>query len=123
MSEDDKLTTLLQNTEQIKGTLRDVLSLTDTGNIPLGLKKIFQDTFICTICNRVPIKPPLIVTKCCKSILGCEECTNEWYSGPDAPNKTCPKCRAERGYTETMRLHGMDEVLQVVEKMTDKQDV
>ena len=33
------------------------------------------------------------------------------YSGPEALIKTCPSCRAERGYSETMLRRGMDSFL------------
>ena len=32
--------------------------------------------------------PSIIISKCCKTVVGCEKCVNEW-------------CRAERGYNET----------------------
>ena len=78
--------------------------------IPLGLKKLLQDSLKCHICQAVPFIPPIVMAKCCKSILGCEACVNGWYSGPEALNKTCPRCRAERGYNETMTLLGLDEL-------------
>ncbi|KAL5496426.1 hypothetical protein EMCRGX_G012706 [Ephydatia muelleri] len=49
--------------------------------------------------------------KCCKTILGCEACVNLWYSGPDALEKTCPRCRAKRGFCETMVVLGLDELV------------
>lgn len=51
---------------------------------PLGLKNQVCETFkccICHVCHVVPIRPPLIIAKCCKSIIGCEQCINEWYGG------------------------------------------
>ncbi len=50
---------------------------------------------------RVPVKPPVITTKCCKAILGCETCVNTWYSGTEA---SCPLCKAPRGYSEALEL-------------------
>ena len=95
----------------IKDSLLDMFSLNEKSHIPLGLRRVIRDTFQCTICRQVPIHPPVIVTKCCKTILGCEECVNTCYSGPEMLSKTCPSCRAERGCNETMVLRGLDDFL------------
>lgn len=82
---------------------------TDTAtNLPLGLQSEIRGSFKCTICHVLPIKPPVILAKCCKSIIGCEQCINQWYGGPDGLMKTCPLCRTERAFTETMRLNGLE---------------
>lgn len=90
----------------IKISIEDINLFTrDTqSKLPIGLKRALQENFKCKICHSSPMQPPVVVAKCCKSILGCESCTNNWYSGPDAMTKTCPLCRAERGFTETMIL-------------------
>ena len=46
------------------------------------------------------------MSKCCKSILGCERCVNGWFEGPEALLKTCPACNTECGYSETLMLKG-----------------
>ena len=48
-----------------------------------------------------------------KTILGC---LNSWYSGQEALTKTCPSCRAERGYNETMLLLGLNDFLTEIRK-------
>ena len=53
----------------------------------------------------VPIRSPMIIAKCCKLIIGCEWCVNEWYSGAIGLTKTCLLCRAERALTVTVRLN------------------
>ena len=55
----------------IRETVTDMMTLTANCNLPLGLKRIVRDTFKCYICHSVPVKPPIIVTKCCKNMLGC----------------------------------------------------
>ena len=85
-----------------------MVSLAKDTRIPLGLKRLLRDSFRCRICHIVPIRPPLIIGKCCKAILGCGRCVNSWYSGPDALAKPCPNCRYERGYNETMLLRTLD---------------
>ena len=91
-----------------------VLSLTPKSKIPMGLKFMMQESFSCIICKQFPIKPPVMFSKCCRSILGCEECVHRWFSEEDAMTKMCPKCRAERGYAETVRLNGLDEFLEAI---------
>lgn len=101
----------LDDLKSIKEMLVKVLSATSNTKVPVALDPLFRDAFKCTICAIVPIQPPLIVSKCCKSILGCQSCIDTWFSGENACSKSCPKCRAERGYAETMRLNGFDELL------------
>ena len=108
---DDKICSLLEVNEAIQASLKDVLSFSVHSKVPLWLIRFIRDSLKCRICLTTPIKPPVIMSKCCKNILGCEECVNSWYSGEDALTKTCPSCRAERGYSETMLLRGLDTFL------------
>ena len=110
----EKLDLLLNEVGSIRESLNDMMTLTEDARVPMGLKRILRDTFKCRICHSV--KPPVIVTKCCKNVLGCESCINTWYSGPDALVKTCSACRAERGYNETMLLRGLDEFLKQIRR-------
>lgn len=64
----------------------------------------------------------MIIAKCCKSIIGCEQCINEWYGGEDALSKTCPLCRADRDFTETMRLNGMDGFIKSVSELLSQRE-
>ena len=107
---------ILNEVGGIKEALGEMMTLSADSSIPMGLKRILRETFKCHICHNVPINPPVIVTKCCKTILGCESCINSWYSGEDALTKTCPSCRAARGYNETMLLRGLDDFLIQVRK-------
>ena len=119
-----QLDSIMKDVSSIKDGIADMLSLQHSANrIPLGLLKIIRDSFKCCICHAVPMTPPVIVAKCCKSIVGCESCVNEWYSGIDALTKDCPKCRAERGYNETLLLRGLDDFLmQIREAIRDEDD-
>jgi len=108
---DDKLQWLADEVASIKEILTDMMSVTANSTLPIGWRCLFCDAFKCQICHSIPIKPPIIVTKCCRNILGCQECVNTWYSGPEAMTRTCPVCRAERGCNETMLLHGSNEFM------------
>ena len=79
--------------------------------MPLGLRGLLQDTLKYKICHIPPMRPPIILAKCCQSILGCESCVNWWYEGTDALSKLCPGCQGERDYAETIQLHGLDDLL------------
>ena len=48
-------------------------------------------------------------------------CVNQWYEGTDGLLKSCPLCRADRGYADTMRLHGLDEVFTLVAESLQQQ--
>ncbi len=62
---EDRLDTILSEVGGIKDMLGQMMTLTSDSNIPMGLKRILRETFKCRICHTVPIKPPVIVTKCC----------------------------------------------------------
>jgi len=70
----------------------------------------------------VPVRPPVIVTKCCKNILGCQECVGTWYSGSDVMTRTFPMCRAERGCNETMILRGLTDFMEGVRRLYKNED-
>lgn len=117
-----KLNMLMCDVGELKSAVSDILTLSKETKIPLGLHWMLRDTLKCKICLSVPMTPPIIVSKCCKTVVGCEKCVNEWYSGPDALTKTCPSCRAERGYNETMLLRGFDDFITEVKKVIQTQD-
>ena len=62
------------------------------------------------------------MSKCCKSVIGCERCVNAWYTGPEALTKTYFTCWAERGYSETMILRGLDSFLIEIKKVVQTDD-
>ena len=119
---ENKLDLVLDSMDSVKETLSDVMSLTKDTRIPIGLKRLMRDAFKCNICQSIPVRPPVIITKCCKKILGCEPCVNHWYSGDEALTKTCPACHADRGYNETMLLWGLDEFLIGVRQAIQTED-
>ena len=119
---DNTLEAIGQDVSVIRETITEMMTLTADCSMPLGLKRVVNDTFKCYICHVIPVKPPIIVTKCCKNMLGCQECVNTWYSGPDAMLKTCPICRAERGCNETMGLRGLTEFLESIRKIYENNE-
>jgi len=116
------LNSLVDEVRSVKETVLDMMSLTSNTTLPLGLKRLFRDTFKCHVCHSVPIRPPVIITKCCKQILGCQDCMNTWYSGPQATTKTCPMCRADRGCYETMILRGLSDLMDSIGRLCGSED-
>lgn len=81
---EDKVDVLTGEVQSLRNIVMQVMDLTKVNNIPIALIRTICDTFQCRICHSIPLKPPAIVTRCCKVILGCEGCVNKWYSGPEA---------------------------------------
>ena len=65
-----------------------VFQLTKDAKVPLGLCDLLSEAFQCKICREV-IRPPVIVTKCCKGLLACDECIRTWYT-TDLLTNNCP---------------------------------
>ena len=57
-----------------------------------------------------------------QALQDCESCINSWYSGPDTLVKVRPVCCAERGYNETMLLHGLNEFLNEIDRFSHVED-
>ena len=54
----------------MKEAIKDILHLNEKSKLSMGLQWLIRDTF--QICLAIPIKPPIIMSKCCKSVIGCE---------------------------------------------------
>lgn len=96
---------------EIKEMLNDILQVNQEVSLPLGVVKLLRDAFMCKICHETPIKPPVIATKCCCTLLGCKVCVNRWYEGTDSLSKKCPYCNEARGYASTHQFKGIHEFL------------
>ena len=113
----DILDDMKDDTSEIVAAVRDLRELDKDSSIPVALQSLIRDAFKCKVCLRTPLTAPPIMSRCCKAILGCEACVNQWYSGEDALTKSCTLCRAQQGYTETMILRGLDDFLSGVAKV------
>lgn len=72
-----------QDVHKMRGVIADVkcmvtkmLEVNKSLPLPLGITKLVKEAFQCKICHKTPMKPPIIATKCCSSLLGCDECVN-----------------------------------------------
>ncbi|KAL5463152.1 hypothetical protein EMCRGX_G032028 [Ephydatia muelleri] len=86
-------------------TLETTSNVTDSDD---QLHKVKEDILAAIRASSDTI---LQLTKDSNIPLGCEACVNLWYSGPDALEKTCPRCRAKREFCETMVVLGLDELV------------
>ena len=73
-----KLTNISSVLKQVKDSLDKVFTITNGMSVPLGLRIILYDTFKCGICQATPMVLPIIFAKCCKSIIGCQNCVDTW---------------------------------------------
>ena len=112
---------MLNKLQEIQAQIQSVLEVKGSTKLPIGLLISLKDTFKCNLCLST-IKPPLITTRCCKSILGCDSCVTKLYSGIGGSSKACPLCRADRGFTETMCLKGMDDFLKTIYSLVEDSD-
>ena len=107
----------LQLVEEVRGMRKDIqclFQITGKMKISPGLYRLLRDTFQCHICRSTPMAAPVIFTRCCHRILGCQTCVDAWYSGEDGISRSCPICRFERAYSETTTLRGLDDFLKVI---------
>ena len=51
-----------------------------------------------------------------------QKCVNHWYRGDEALTKTCPACRADQDFNETMLLRGLDDFLKGVREAIQTED-
>ena len=117
-----KLEDVSEMLSEMKAQVQDILTLKSDSTIPVALKVALRDAFKCRICLKLPVTPLVIMGKCCKTIIGCQMCTDTWYSGVDGLTKSCPNCRAERGYAETSHLLGLDELLVAINPLFSADD-
>lgn len=85
------------------------------------LAAIVQRTFKCLICLSAPLNSPPGYQECCRSIVGCYECLEAYYTAGRS-QMSCPKCRADRGYAKLHELLGMEEFLNGLQHIQDAQD-
>ena len=85
--------------------------------LPLGITELVKDAFHCKISHETPTKPTIIATKCCRSLLECEECVNIWYAdGIHSLSEKCPRCNEPRGYAIALQFKGLDDFISGIRK-------
>ena len=105
---------VLSQVKEIRQELNILFHLSKQTKLPPGLSRHLIETFRCHICQAVPMKPPIIFTRCCRRLVGCQVCVDGWYNGDHRMERSCPLCRHERAYAETTTVRGFDEFLQAI---------
>ena len=93
--------------------VESICSVAKDQHIPIGLRLALKEAFMCKICHSAPLKPPMIISQCCRNVLGCQSCSNTWYN-EDTLSKSCPMCRSPRGFSYTMAMPPLDELINAV---------
>ena len=96
---------------KINDNLDYIFKLSKDMTLPPAVHTLITDTFECNICHSVPMSPPPIYGKCCKRLIGCQECVDKWYSTEEGISNACPICRGEKAFAESSQVRGMDEFL------------
>ena len=113
----EALEDVLQEVMELQRRMTKLFELTKSSKVPLGLRELMNDAFKCKICRDI-VRRPVIVTKCCKAVLGCDDCVRSWYES-DPLVKNCPACNTEQRYMETMHLHGLDDLLTAIKNIKE----
>ncbi|XP_065898986.1 uncharacterized protein [Dysidea avara] len=102
--------------KRIKNELRDMrdefrgLRSIIERTLPISLRDKLKDILKCCICQVVPIRPPMVISMCCKSIVGCEQCVQQLLATSHSAN--CPLCRDTD--FETVKVLGLDGLITAV---------
>ena len=114
MSKEDVLQNILQELSEMNTVIRRYQKLYFKYGISIALLDSLEESLECCICKTSPSNPVIIVCKECKTLVGCNDCTKEWYSRRDGMGKPCPKCRTSRCFSSSMELKGFDGLVDVI---------
>ena len=67
----------------------------------------------------------MMITRCCKNVLGCEACVTEYYEKDELAagmNRKFPICRADRAFSEISRLNGTEDFLKKVAPLMEEEE-
>jgi hypothetical protein len=102
---------------EVKEQLEEYKKLAFRHKFSLSFLQALEQTFACSICKAVPPRLPLVACQSCATLVGCQRCTDTWYSGHLGLAKQCPKCRAPRGLSNSFILKGFDTFIEQIAEM------
>ena len=114
-----KLEKLSKGIQEVKGEIKKFHDLAFRHKFSASFLLELEEAFSCIICRRIPARKTLIVCSECNSLIGCQKCVNEWYSGLQGLQQKCPKCRCERGLIKTVVLKGFNKLLQQIRNLKE----
>ena len=91
-------------TEGIKKMKEEMVTLMSSRPLPYSIMEQLTGIMKCCICQVVPVRPPLVISSCCKSIVGCEQCVQQLIDNQE--NSNCPLCRCTE--FAVTRVNGFD---------------
>ena len=60
---ESKVDDVKEDVEVIKEAIQDIWHLNEKSTVPIGLQRLLRDAFQCKICLKIPIQPPVIMSK------------------------------------------------------------
>ena len=104
---EEALENITKELVELQGKMSRVFELTKSSKVPLGLWELVGEAFKCKICRDM-IRPPVVVTKCCKAMLGCDECVKSCYCMLAIPWLKTAQAATQRGDMGRVRAAYMD---------------
>ncbi len=105
-----------KDVKELKDSLMSLFAIQKNMKVPVALRRVVCESFNCTICQGI-ITPPAIFSRCCRNLIGCEECVDKWF---EDRTRTCPHCRQERGLSEIHPVKGLDEFLRAMKTLFEE---
>ena len=112
-----QLEKLLEDIQEVKSEIKKFHDLAFRPKFSVSFLLELEEAFSCIIYRRIPARKPLIACSECSSLIVCQKCVNEWYSGMQGLKQKCPKCRCDRGLTKTVVLKGFDKLPQEIRNL------
>lgn len=116
---------IVKELQTLKSDIKAIVEVKAGGSkVPIGVLVTVKSTFRCNLCLGF-IKPPLIFTRCCKNILGCEKCVMQYFEKDgitEGMTKKCPICRADRSFHEICRINGLEGFLRKMSRYVNGED-
>ena len=114
-----QLEKLSKDIQEVKGEIKKIHDLAFRHKFSVSFLRE-SEAFSCIICRQIPAsRKPLIACSEWNSLVGCQKCVNEWYSGLQGLPQKCTKCRWGRGLTKTVVLKGFDKLLQQIRNLKE----
>ncbi|XP_039528959.1 uncharacterized protein LOC120480077 [Pimephales promelas] len=100
-----------QGLESVAVRLWELTTLATRDRNQVNMHQASQLTFTCLVCRDIISEPML--SECCRSIIGCRACIEEWA----LTSNQCLKCRSEFSVLNIIRVAGLSTVLDVVKEL------
>ncbi|XP_065125948.1 uncharacterized protein [Paramisgurnus dabryanus] len=115
----DKIEEVLEASHGLEGvaaTLRELTTLAtrDRNQVNTQQALHLKQAFTCLVCRDIISEP--VLSECCRSLVGCRGCIEQWAS----TSNQCVKCRSEFSMNNIIRVVGLSAVLDVVKELESR---